>query len=362
MIYYYKEVIKLKLLINVLIISSSILNTLLASNFKRRNYIYGLICYLLMGIVALKNQIYGMFFFYVFIFAPLQIYGFINWGKNKKQDQDIVIRSFSFKNRIILIFSCIITSLSLAFILEKIPGAKFTYLDAFSNIINLCGVILLALKFNESWWLWLINNIIDVILWSSIHHLSGDYSLSMLLASIVYLIINFYGIFKWNAKSIIFDIIKIQEKKQIILIAYMANIISSLCYLIVFNWIGFFVSIFDIIISLIDSFKIKNKKYICILGFILLSILIFSPIKKTWISILPLLDLFLYSFIPILKRNIFIRIIGLINITLFTIFDSYIGLYNLLFLDILILVLFIYQIFINKNENTTNGKKLHILF
>lgn len=329
-------------IISILIIITSLLNSVFASNFKRKNYIYGLICYLLMGLVAYKNQIYGMFFFYIFIFSPLQIFGFLNWNK-KDKDNNLEVRSFSNKNRILTITSCIILSLSLAFILQKIPNAKFTYLDAFSNIINLCGVILLALRFNESWWLWLINNILDVILWTNVYHISGDYSFTMLTSSIIYLIVNIYGIYKWNRKSIIFDIVKIEEKHQIVTIAYIANIISSICYLIITNWIGLIVSILDIMISIIDSLKI-NKIIISITVWITIIILILSPITKTWIDYLPLIDLFLYSFIPIIKKNKHIQIIGLINIIIFTIFDYKIKLYNLLIIDIFIFILFLYRI------------------
>ena len=329
-------------IISILIIITSLLNSIFASNFKRKNYIYGLICYLLMGLVAYKNQIYGMFSFYIFIFSPLQIFEFINWNK-KDKNNNLEVRSFSNKNRILTITSCIILSLSLAFILQKIPNAKFTYLDAFSNIINLCGVILLALRFNESWWLWLINNILDVILWTNVYHISGDYSFTMLTSSIIYLIVNIYGIYKWNRKSIIFDIVKIEEKHQIITIAYIANIISSICYLIITNWIGLIVSILDIMISLIDSTKI-NKILISISVWITIIILILSPITKTWIDYLPVIDLFLYSFIPIIKKNKHIQIIGLINIIIFTIFDYKIKLYNLLIIDIFIFILFLYRI------------------
>ena len=38
-------------------------------------------------------------------------------------------------------------------------------MDAASNCINLCGVVLMILRFKESWWLWLINNVIDLIIW-----------------------------------------------------------------------------------------------------------------------------------------------------------------------------------------------------
>ena len=338
----------MKIIISILIIVTSLLNAIMASNFKRVNYIYGLICYILMGLVSYQNHIYGMFFFYLFIFAPLQVYGFITWGKNKNKDNELITRSFSPQTRVITIISCIVLSLSMAFLLQKIPGARFTYLDSFSNIINLFGVILLALRFNESWWLWLINNIIDVILWNNVHQLSGVYSLSMLLSSAIYLLVNFYGIYKWNNKNKIFDIVKIEEKEQIITISYIINLISIICYFVVFNWIGLFVSMFDVIISYIDSFKIKNKIIISVMGWILLILLILLPIKKNIIDYLALIDLLLYSLIPLLKNNNHIRIIGFINIFLFIIFDTYYKLYNLLLLDVFVFVLFFFHFFLSK--------------
>ena len=63
---------------NDLIVGGTILLTGLlcayfASEGKRINYIFGLINYLLMGYVSFKNHLFGIFFFYLFIFSPLQI-------------------------------------------------------------------------------------------------------------------------------------------------------------------------------------------------------------------------------------------------------------------------------------------------
>lgn len=71
-------------------------------------------------------------------------------------------------------------------------------MDASSNCINLCGVILMILRFKESWGLWLINNIIDLIIWLIIFINNGDGSFMMLMVSIGYLLINIYGIIKWQ--------------------------------------------------------------------------------------------------------------------------------------------------------------------
>lgn len=74
-------------------------------------------------------------------------------------------------------------------------------MDASSNCINLCGVILMILRFKESWWLWLINNIIDLSIWIITFINKGEGSSMMLLVSIGYLLINIYGIIKWHIEA-----------------------------------------------------------------------------------------------------------------------------------------------------------------
>lgn len=64
------------------ILLTGLLCAYFASEGKRNNYILGLINYLLMGYVSFKNNLYGIFFFYIFIFSPLQIKDFVTWNKN----------------------------------------------------------------------------------------------------------------------------------------------------------------------------------------------------------------------------------------------------------------------------------------
>lgn len=191
---------------NDLIIGGTILLTGLlcayfASEGKRINYILGLINYLLMGYVAFKNNLFGIFFFYIFIFSPLQINGFITWNKNLNDDKNVKVREFTLKNSIIITLSCIIGSIILGYLLTLIPTQRLAFMDATSNCINLCGVILMILRFKESWWLWLINNIIDLIIWIITVINGGKGSVMMLLVSIGYLLINIYGVIKWNIEA-----------------------------------------------------------------------------------------------------------------------------------------------------------------
>ena len=189
------------LLVGGIILASGLLCAYFASEGKRVNYILGLINYLLMGYVSFKNNLFGIFFFYIFIFSPLQIHGFISWKKNLNQDNNVKVREFTLKNSIIITLSCIIGSLILGYVLTLIPGQRLAFIDAASNCINLCGVVLMILRFKESWWLWLINNVIDLIIWIITFINKGEGSAMMLLVSIGYLLINIYGVIKWNIEA-----------------------------------------------------------------------------------------------------------------------------------------------------------------
>lgn len=80
------------ILVGGLILASGLLCAYFASEGKRVNYILGLINYLLMGYVSFKNNLFGIFFFYIFIFSPLQIHGFISWKRNLNKDNNVKVR------------------------------------------------------------------------------------------------------------------------------------------------------------------------------------------------------------------------------------------------------------------------------
>lgn len=183
------------------ILLTGLLCAYFASEGKRINYILGLINYLLMGYVSFKNSLYGIFFFYIFIFSPLQIKGFVTWNKNLDEGKNVKVREFTLKNSIIITLSCIVGSLLLGYLLTLIPSQRLAFMDASSNCINLCGVVLMILRFKESWWLWLINNVIDLSIWIITFINKGEGSTMMLLVSIGYLLINIYGIIKWNIEA-----------------------------------------------------------------------------------------------------------------------------------------------------------------
>ncbi len=189
-----------------LIIGGSTLFTALlcayfSSEGKRISYILGLINYLLIGYVSFINHLYGLFIFGVVICPIIQIQGYISWGKNLDENKNVKVREFTLKNSIIITLSCVIGSLILSYLLTLIPGQRIAFMDASSNTLNLCAVFLSILRFKECWWIWLINNIVDLGIWLITFISKGEGSFMLLLAAIAYLVINIYGIIKWNIEA-----------------------------------------------------------------------------------------------------------------------------------------------------------------
>ena len=187
--------------LGTLILICGLLNSYYASLGKIYNYILGALYSLLSGYVCYINGLYGIAILSLLVYFPSQIQGYITWNKKKDENNEVEIRGFTFKNSIIITVSCIVGSVFLGFLLTKIPNQQLAFLDSSSNIINICGIVLMNLRFKECWVIWLFNNTIDLSIWI-INAINGSSnSIMMLLVSIGYLLINIYGLIMWKKKS-----------------------------------------------------------------------------------------------------------------------------------------------------------------
>ena len=127
---------------------------------------------------------------------PVQIYGIVNWFRNKTDDV-VEVKSFTLKNSIIICSSIIAGSVVLGFLLSLIPSQNLAFLDSTSQIINISGVILVAIRFKECWYVWIANNLIDTIIWI-VNAINNTTNAEMaLLTSIMFLVMNVVGLIYW---------------------------------------------------------------------------------------------------------------------------------------------------------------------
>jgi nicotinamide mononucleotide transporter len=188
-------------ILGTIILTSGFLNVWYASLSKSYNFLFGIIYCLLTSYVSYINGLYGLFVLSIVVYMPLQLLGWIDWNKKKNKNNEVKIRRFTFKNSILITTICIVISLLLGSILANVPGQQLAFLDASSNALNLCGIILMHMRFRECWWVWLANNVIDLTIWLINAINNSPNSTKMLLVSISYLVINIYGVIRWQKYS-----------------------------------------------------------------------------------------------------------------------------------------------------------------
>ena len=115
------------------------------------------------------------------------------------------MKSFTLKNSLIICSAILVGSVILGFLLSLIPSQNLAFLDSTSQIINICGVVLVAIRFRECWYVWLANNIIDLTIWI-VNIIKHTPNCEMaLITSIMYLVMNIIGVIAW---------IKIERKQK----------------------------------------------------------------------------------------------------------------------------------------------------
>ena len=186
--------------LGTLILICGLLNAYYASLGKIYNYIFGALYSLLSAYVCYIDGLYGIAVLSILVYFPSQIQGFFSWNKKKNKNNEVEIRGFTLKNSIVITASCIIGSIVLGFLLSQIPNQQLAFLDSSSNIMQVCGIVLMNLRFKECWVIGLFNNTIDLFIWI-INVINGSAnSIMMLLVSTGYLLINIYGLIIWIKK------------------------------------------------------------------------------------------------------------------------------------------------------------------
>ena len=107
------------------------------------------------------------------------------------------MRSLNFKKSVFVCGCLIVLSLIFGYLLSCIPSQQLSFLDGTTQMVNVFGIVLSLFRFREAWYIWLINNILDLSIWI-INAINGNHSAYMMLVtSIMYLIMNIIGIVLW---------------------------------------------------------------------------------------------------------------------------------------------------------------------
>lgn len=178
---------------------SGLLSVYFASRTNILTWMTGLINEVFLFILFFQVQLYADMFLQVYFFV-ITLYGWYNWKQKSKQNN---IASTERKIRIWLasgiIAGTIITGFLFANIHFYLPEyfkteAAFPFADSFVMVLSIIATILLAQKKVETWYLWIVVDIVCVFLFfkKGIIFLTLEY--------LVFLGMAIYGLLNWKKK------------------------------------------------------------------------------------------------------------------------------------------------------------------
>ena len=155
--------------------------------------IFGLTESLLTAIVCMFANLYGTVIFTVAIFVPLSIFSLVNWKKNQTGGV-VKINKMTFKTSAIVVIGLSVAIVVVSFLLSLLPGQNLPVLDTLTNMLDLCAIILLALRYKEGWIFWILCSITDLVIWSLLFSSgSSENALMMIILSVIYIVMYLWG-------------------------------------------------------------------------------------------------------------------------------------------------------------------------
>lgn len=166
------------------------------------NYLFGTIHVILYGIIALGSKVFGDFMLNIFIFLPLDIYGWIEWTKltkkkNNSDKENKIVKKLSLKQwlviAVVIIVSNILYSLFLLWLND--PAA---ILDSMSTTLSIFGMWLMVKYYREQWWVWFVVNIVSVGIWIQVLIVDNNMmAIAFIAMWSIYTINSVIGMIRW---------------------------------------------------------------------------------------------------------------------------------------------------------------------
>lgn len=144
-------------------------------------------------IVCVFACMYGSAIFTVLVYVPLSIFSIVNWKKHEN-DNVVNLNKMTVKKSIFAISLVIICAAILSLLLSLIPTQRLAFWDACGDILNICGILLIALRYKEGWIVWIMCNLVELTTWIIV--LIKGYSqnaIMMIIMSLIYIGLNIWG-------------------------------------------------------------------------------------------------------------------------------------------------------------------------
>ncbi len=167
--------------------------TYLTTKGKWYEALLGILGTLISIIICAITGLYGSIIFAVAVYIPLSIFNLINWKKHES-NHVVNLKRMTVGKSLLTILIVTLTTTTLAWLLSLIPTQKLAFWDACSNILNVCGILLIALRYKEGWLVWILCNFVEVATWAlALWKGYSPNAIMMIIKNIIYIGMNIWG-------------------------------------------------------------------------------------------------------------------------------------------------------------------------
>ncbi len=160
---------------------------------------------ILYGVAMYLTGNYAIGFVNMILSPMILFFALITWKNHKNQfEQTIETRKVNLSQGFIVTFVIFLLTATIGFITVQITNSETQieksqdWLNAFAASITLFAMIASIFRFRETWYLYFLNNIVKIILFSLLVWKSYDENIISLILASTYFINSIYGMFIWK--------------------------------------------------------------------------------------------------------------------------------------------------------------------
>ena len=144
-------------------------------------------------VICLYFKWYAIAFTIMLFWMVIDVISFVRWDKYPDQEDEnlTVVKRLKPWQTLLVVLGIAAFGIIVGGLLQFVPGASDTYLDAFASAVGMANGILLLLRYSEQWIAWLITTVIYLVMDIS----AGAYIL--LIGEVAMLVNTIYGMVKW---------------------------------------------------------------------------------------------------------------------------------------------------------------------
>ncbi len=163
---------------------------------ERKAYFFGIANVILYAFAVYNKGLYISAAYNLLYSFPVLVYGYIYWGQLEKTG-DTEVKQFSIGKKIIGIFLMAFAVILLALFSKVLLKGNNVWMDSVVSVCVCVATFLLAKKYIEQWWLFIVSNFMGIILFFP-KSLNDMGSIDLFAMWTVYFINSIYGYISWK--------------------------------------------------------------------------------------------------------------------------------------------------------------------